>query len=136
VGLEERATGVEHGRVDEAVADASSLGRQEAEAHGAPDEHLVGHLQQRLDHLQLVAHLGAAEYRHQGSPGSVADTEQHLGLTRQQTSRGRGHERWRPDDRGVGPVRGTKSVVDVGIKAVAEPADEVRVVGFLTRIEA
>ena len=41
----------------------------------------------------------------------------------------------RADDRGVGPVRGTEGVVDVGVLALDEPGDERRVVRRLARIE-
>ena len=47
-----------------------------------------------------------------------------------------GQVRRRADDRGVGPVRRAEGVVDVGVLALDQPADEGRVVRRLARVEA
>ena len=47
--------------LDERVAGRDALGAEEAEAHRAADQDLVGGLEEALDDADLVAHLGAAE---------------------------------------------------------------------------
>ena len=94
------------------------------------------HLQQRVDHAELVGHLGPAE-DHDERPRRIgAQRQQHLDLALQQPAGGRRQELRRADDRGVGPVRRAEGVVHVQVLAVDQLLHERRVVGLFARIEA
>ena len=108
---------------------------QEREAHAAADEHLVGHAEERVDDLELVAHLGAAEHRDERPGGVLAEAEQHLDLGGEEAAGGAGQVLRGPDDGRVGAVRRAEGVVHVGVEAVDEPRDEGRVVALLPRVE-
>ena len=63
-------------RLHERVADAVALRGEEREGHGAADEDRVAPLEQRADHTELVAHLGAAEHgRRTGASGASSSAE-------------------------------------------------------------
>ena len=58
-----------------------ALREQERERHRAADEHRVAPVEQRVDHAELVAHLGAAEHRHERARHVVGEQpRQHLDL--------------------------------------------------------
>ena len=48
---------------------------EEREAHAAADEHLVGHAEEGVDHLELVAHLRAAEDGDERAGGVLPQAE-------------------------------------------------------------
>ena len=110
-------------------------GRQEREAHGPADHQGVHHLQQRVDHGELVRHLGPAQHGHKWPPGRLPQTAQHCHLPGQQPARGRRQPLGRADNRGVGPVRRPESVVHVGVVALDEAVDEGRIAGGLACLE-
>ena len=124
VGLEQR------------VADRLALRGEEREAHRAADHDRVDDAEQRLDDAELVGDLGAAEHGDERALRLVAQAEQDVDLLLQQPPHRRRHELRRPDDRGVGAMRGAERVVDVGVDAVDELRHERRVVALLARIEA
>ena len=63
---------------------------EEGEAHPAADQELVGHIEERLDDAELVAHLGTAQHSDEGPLGIVAQAEQNLDLALQQAACGGG----------------------------------------------
>ena len=74
-GGEQPAALVDHVGLHERIADARALREQERERHRPADEHRVAAVEQRLDHAELVAHLGAAEHRRRtGAPTSSASS--------------------------------------------------------------
>ena len=73
--------------VDQRVADVAALGLEEAEAHRAADQDLVGLVEEALDHADLVGHLRPAEHHDQRPLGAVADLGQLLQLALQQQAR-------------------------------------------------
>ena len=59
--------------LDQRVARLVALGAEEAEAHRAADQDLVGELEEALDHADLVGHLRPAEHDHERPVGIVED---------------------------------------------------------------
>ena len=59
--------------LDQRVAGVAALGLEEAEAHRAADQDLLGEAQEAVDHAELVGHLGAAQDDDQRSLRIVAD---------------------------------------------------------------
>ena len=105
-------------RLPQRVADRMALRGEEREAHRSADDELVDDFEQRLDHAELVADLGAAEHGHERSLRVVAQSQQHVDLLlHQQTHRRRQRAR-RTDDRCVCAVACAERVVDVGVDAV------------------
>ncbi len=66
----------------------------------------------------------------------VEQAAEDLHLARQQATGGGGQAFRRPDDRGMGAVRGAEGVVDVGVLAGDEAVDERLRVRLLARVEA
>ena len=66
------------------VADLMTLCREEREAHPTADHQAVDHVEQGVDHAELVGHLRATEDRHERPAGIVADAEQDLDLLLEQ----------------------------------------------------
>ena len=117
------------------VADRVALGGKEGEAHPAADHEAVDHVEEGVDHAELVADLGAAEDGDEGSARALPQAGQHLDLAGQQASGGGRHGAWWPDDRGVGAMGGAERIVHVGVHPLDQPGDEGGVVGLLTGIE-
>ena len=73
-----------------------------------------------------------------GRLGRWRSSMQHVDLALQQPAGGARQRPWRPDDRGVGAVRGAEGVVDVAVDPVDEPGHEAVVVrllpGVLTQV--
>ena len=134
VRLEEAPAVVDLVGLEKRVADLVALGREEGEAHAAADGERVDDPEQRVDDTELVAHLRPAEHRHEWPGRVVAEAEEHLDLLGQQPAGGAGQELRRPHDRGVGPVRCTEGVIDVGVEPVDQPFDELGIVGLLPRV--
>ena len=66
-----------------------ALREQERERHRPADEHRVAAVEQRVDHAELVAHLGAAEHRDERvASASCEQPRQHLDLAVQQPPAG------------------------------------------------
>ena len=99
--VEERLARGDHVVLAQRGADVVAERLEEGEAHAAADEHLVGHAEQRVDHLELVAHLRAAEHGDERTGGVLPQPEQHLDLRREQATRGAGQVLGRADDRRV-----------------------------------
>ena len=119
----------------ERVADGVTLRLQEREGHRPADQDRVGDLQEALDHLDLVAHLGAAEDRHERTVGRLDQLEQRAHLAFQQQPCGpRLHQLRGPHGRGVRAVRGAEGVVDVDIGERRERRRELRIVLSLARL--
>ena len=93
--------------------------------------------QQRLDHAELVADLGAAEHGDERALRVVAQAEQHLDLLLQQQPHRRRQRLRRPDDRGVGAVR-RRRTRRRRRRRCRRPAaaTNCRVVALLARVEA
>ena len=62
-GGEQARALVDHVGLHERVADGEPSREEERERHRAADEHRVAAVEQRVDHAELVADLGAAEHR-------------------------------------------------------------------------
>ena len=71
-----------------------------------------------------------------GRGGSLRRPSRTSTSSRQQPAGGRGQRAGRPDDRGVGPVRGAEGVVHVAVEPVDEAGDEGGVVRLLAGVEA
>ena len=125
----------DHVVLAERRAHGVALGLQEREAHAATDEHLVGQAEERVDDLELVAHLGAPQHCDERPGGVLAEAEQHLHLGGEEAPGGAGEVLRGPDDGRVGAVRRSEGVVHVGVEAVDEPRDEGPVVALLPRVE-
>ena len=72
--------------LDQRVAGGDALGAEEAEAHRAADQDLVGDLEEAVDHADLVGHLGAAEdddQRPLRATRRTAVSSRHLALQQQ-----------------------------------------------------
>ena len=109
-----------------------SLSLQEREGHRATDQDRVRDLQEALDHLDLVAHLGAAEERDERPVGTLEQLSQDSNLALQQQSGGTLIEQLRRADRGgMGSVRGPEGVVDVDVGQACQRRRQLGVVlGF------
>jgi hypothetical protein len=118
--VEKPLAGVDLIGFEQRVADRIALGGEEREAHRPADHQRVDHLEQRLDHTELVGDLGAAEHGHEGVLGRVAQAEEDLDLLLQQPPHRRRHVLRRPDDRRVRAVRRPEGIVDVAVDAVDE----------------
>ena len=104
--------------LEQRVADRLALRGEEREAHRATDHERVDDVEQRFDHAELVGDLGAAEHGDERALRVVAQAEQDVDLLLQQQPHRRRQRLRRADDRGVGAVRGTERVVDVGVDAL------------------
>ena len=123
-------------RLEQRVAHLVTHRPQEREAHPAAHDQRVDPRQQRVEHAELVAHLGPTEHGDERAPRRLQQAAQHLHLARQQAPRGARQPRRRPDDRRVRPVGGAEGIVDVEVLTRYELVDERGVVGLLTRVEA
>ena len=110
--------------LEQRVADLHALRHEEAEAHRAADQDLVGDVEEAVDHPDLVGDLGAAEHDDQRPRRRLDHRAQfdHLAL-QQQAARSRAGS-WRRPRSGVGAVRGAEGVVDVDVRRApaSEPA--------------
>ena len=139
-GLQQGPALLEQLGLEQAVADVVALRLQEGEAHAAADEQVVDLGQQRLDDLDLVADLGAAEHDHVG-PGRVdLEPRKHLDLGGHQRAGGMREPLRDVVHAGVLAVDRAEGVVDVevgeGREAVRERAALGVVLGGLGRLEA
>ncbi len=123
--------------LDQALAQVVAARAQERVGHGAADGDGIDPIEQRLEHLDLVRHLGPAQ---DGQVGPVDLAQQpaqalHL-LVHEEAGRRLGHVRDHPDRRGVGAVGRAERVVDVDIGVGGQGAGEAVLVGLLARVEA
>ena len=122
--------------LDQRVAGGDPLRAEEAEAHRAADQDLVGDLEEAIDDADLVADLGAAEdddertARRLDHPGQLGHLplQQQPGVARQQTGDAHGA--------GVGAMGGAEGVVDVDVGELGERPGKGRVVLGLPGLEA
>ena len=105
---------VDHLGLHQRIADVDALREQERERHRSADQHLVAPVEQRIDHAELVAHLGAAEHGDERARHVVGEQpRQHLDLAVQEPTARVRQDRRRADDRRVRPVRRPERLVDV-----------------------
>ena len=64
--VEESPALVDHVGLDERAAGRMTSSEQEGEHHGPADQDRVAAPEERIDDAELVAHLRAAEYCHEG----------------------------------------------------------------------
>src|SRR3954452_20441161 len=88
---------------------------EEREAHRPADQDGVGLLQERLEHADLVGHLGTADDRHQRPPRLGEDAGERLHLALQQPPRGRRQQVRDALGGGVRAVCRPERVVDVDV---------------------
>ena len=118
------------------VADLVALGLEEREAHRAADEHAVRGLQERVEHADLVRHLGAADHGHERPLRILEDALERAHLALQQPS---GRARQQVGDglrRRVRPVRGAERVVHVRIGQRGVASRQLGIVLRLAGLEA
>ena len=122
--------------LDQRVAGLDPLRAEEAEAHRAADQDLVGDLEEAVDDADLVGDLGAAEDDDQ-RPRRVLDHPGQLGhLALQQQPGVAGEVVGDALGAGVGAVGGAEGVVDVEVGERGEAFGQLRVVLRLPRLEA
>ena len=80
---------VDHVGLDERVADLAAPRDLERERHRAADQDRVAPVEERLDHAELVADLGAAEHREERTRRVPEQAREHLDLALQQDGRPR-----------------------------------------------
>ena len=124
--------------LDQRVAGLVALRREEAEAHRAADQDRVGDLQERVDHGDLVADLGAAEHDHERVLGVLDDAAQRRDLAFEQQAGDRRRRRTcvTPSVVDVRAVAGAEGVVDVDVGELAELLGECGVVLGLARLRS
>ena len=108
----------------------------EREHHRAADQDRVGHLQERVQHPDLVGHLGPADDGHQRPRRVGQDAGERLDLTLQQPPGRAGQQRRHPVRGGVGAVGGTERVVHEHVAQRRVPLRQLRVVVGLAGEEA
>ncbi len=116
--------------------DRVALHRQEREGHGAADEDRVGALQERLEHPDLVGHLGPPDDRHQRPRGVLEDAGERLDLALHEQAGRAGQQVGDALGRRVRAVRGAEGVVDVGVGQVGQAPRQLGVVLGLARLVA
>ena len=127
--------------LDEALPGLAAVGQLEGVGHGAADEDGVGLLQEPVDDLDLVAHLGPAEDDHERTGRVLQLIAEELQFPLHQEA-GRGLAAPGADDaghaagRGVGAVRGTEGVVHIHVGQAGEAGGEHRIVGLLLGLES
>ena len=87
----------------------------EGEAHRPADQQLVGQVEEPLDDLDLVGHLGPAEDHHERPLRLAQQRTQRVQLLLHQQAGHRREQRRHPGGGGVGPVGGAEGVVDVDV---------------------
>ena len=135
-GGEDRPRVLDAVGLGEALADGLALGEQERVRHPAADDHHVDLVEQVLEHLDLVADLGAADDRRERVL-RVLEQLAEVGelLLHEQAGVG-GAELRDPDGAGVRPVGGAEGVVHVDVAVRREGLGEGRVVRLLLHVEA
>src|SRR5205807_5161735 len=98
-------------RFQQRVADLVSLGDKEGETHAAPDQQLIGPLQQRLDDTELVADLRSAKNDDERPLGFGQKAAEDFNFFGQQPAGGTWETSGGPHDGGVGPVGGAERVI-------------------------
>jgi hypothetical protein len=124
----------------EARADLAATGRDQGERHRSADQQGVDPVEQRVDHGELVAHLGPAEDGDVGAGGVVQEPAEHLDLALHQSSgdrraSAREHQGRQGAHAGMRPMGSSEGIVDVGVGELGEASRERPVVGFLTGVE-
>ena len=121
----------------QALAHRQAPGLVEGEDHAAADQHLVALVDQRLEHADLAAHLGAAHDRRQGTLRFVDGALQVLQLLLHQIARHAGAQDLGDAlGGGVGPVGGAEGIVDVDLGQGRQLCGEAGVVLLLLGEEA
>src|ERR1019366_919136 len=136
-GLGESATGVLCVLViAERVTDGVALGAEEGKAHGAPDDHHVGHIQEAVDHGDLVRDLRSADDRHQ-RPGRIfEDLCERAHLTFEQPPGGAREQMRDALGARVRAMGRPEGVVDVEVAERGQGTRELGIVARLTGVEA
>jgi hypothetical protein len=101
---------------------------EERKAHRAADQHGVGPVQERLEHADLVRHLGAADHGHERPLRVLEDAGQRRHLALQQPPRRAGQQVGDRLGGGVRAVRRAERVVDVDVGQRGVPLRQLRVV--------
>ena len=96
----------------------------------------VGAVEERVEHADLVGHLGAADDRHQRPLRFLEDPVQRRDLALDQPSRGRRQQVRHRLGRGVRAVRGAEGVVDVDVGERGVALGQLGVVLRLPRLVA
>ena len=120
----------------ERVAGLDPLGTEEAEAHGATDQDLVGDLQEALEHPDLVGDLGPAEDDAERALGVVAHRRQLAHLPFEEQPCVAGEVVRHALGRGVSAVSRPEGVVHVDLGQGGQAGGQLWVVGGLPRLEA
>ncbi len=114
-----------------------ALRLQKRISHRAADQHLIDHLRQVLDHLDLVRDLGAAENRHARPLGIRRRHSEILQfLIHQQPGRALAHEPDHSDCRGMRAMRRTERVVHIDVAELRQFLRKRRIVRFLFLMKA
>ncbi len=122
--------------LEQALAHAEALGREERVGHAAADDEAVDPLQERLQDLDLVGDLGAADDRGEG-PRRILHEAREIADLALHEKPGVGRQELRHADRGgVRAVRRAESVVHVDVAIRRQRLGELRVVGLLLGMEA
>ena len=130
-----------HVGLDEALAGRDAFGAQERVGHGAADDDGVHLVEEVREGKQLVAHLRAADDRHERALRSLKRLAEEAQLSLEEPS-GDGrralrlHGDGKRHHRGIGAVRGAERVVHVGIGVGGELRGEGGVALLLALLEA
>ncbi len=122
--------------LEQALAHAVVLRRQERVGHAAADDEPVDAVEERFEDLDLVGDLGPADDGGEG-PGRVLEQAREVAdlALHEQAGVGR-QELGHADGRGVGAVGRAEGVVDVDVAVARQRRRELRVVGLLLVVEA
>ena len=125
--------------LDQALADLFVLSEEEGVGHRAADEQRVGLVQQRLDDVDLVGDLGAAEDRDERALAACHGVAEELQLLLDEEAdrpRLALHHLRHAEGAGVLAVGGAEGVIDVDVAELRELAGEVGVVLLLVLMES
>ena len=117
--------------LDQRIAGRAALGAEEAEAHRSADEQHVGEVEEAVDQLDLVAHLGPAEDDDQRALRRLDHAVERAHLALEQRPRERREVLCHANGARVRAVGRAECVVD---EQVGEPGELTREVGIVLRL--
>ena len=121
----------------ERLSDLPSERQAEGVRHRTADQDRVRLVEQPIDYLDLVAHLGAAEDDHKGPRRILQFVVQISQFLFHEEASDRGADVMRDAlGRGVSAMRGTEGIVHVDVAELRERLRKPRVIGFLLGLKA
>ena len=122
--------------VPKAAANIQTVNLQEGEDHASAEQQGVHLVQQVEDDINLATHLGTTQYSHEGPLRIGHQRTKKFQFLFHQETRPAGFKMFGdPDGGGMGAVRRTECIVDVGVAEFRQAGREPRVVSRFTGIE-